>query len=384
MTKNTAVFCIVIVFSVLLFGSIWSLVSDASDDIKDITTLVFVAGGTIISVLAAMTAHDARSDSKRSSDTAYEAYQLALSEAERTRERYRSDKGSLLVIQKDEMYIPLFAPGSLDQVYVNDKVYPELNYDRMTLVNRGIGTAKNINFRVDFENAYEFDRYEYGTDDIESTTNLSQQYFVENFFPTYWIRSKITPPNADGILQINVQAGDDTGTYVPITPEQLTERQLSRALPNYNKTRELIESKKLGTIRNVEHVFYIPENYRLLAQHFFLEQVMELRSNNRKAPNPRLRIRIDYVEEALEQMNDNEESKRVKVFEITCSEVVTVIEKPVTPYQSHTNFIMSCFYDVKMVYDLPLSQGQTREEERAQEQVREADRIREERLAQSD
>lgn len=86
MTKNAAVFCIVTVFTVLLFGSIWSVVSDTSDDIKDITTLVFVAGGTIISILAAMTAYDARSDSKRSSDTAREAYRLALNEAERTRE----------------------------------------------------------------------------------------------------------------------------------------------------------------------------------------------------------------------------------------------------------------------------------------------------------
>lgn len=179
------------------------------------------------------------------------------------------------------MHIPIFAPGSLDQVYVTDNKDPELNYEQIKLVNRGIGTAKNINFLLEFENAYEFDRYDYGTDAIESTTNFSQQKLVENFFPQYWIKSYVTSPNVAGIVQINVQAGDDAGTYVPRNWDQFTAEQLSNesslgTKPEYNRTKELIRSKKLGTIGNsVEHVFYIPVNYRLLAQHFFMEQVRE-------------------------------------------------------------------------------------------------------------
>lgn len=70
-------------------------------------------------------------------------------------------------------------------------------------------------------------------------------------------------------------------------------------------------------------------------------------------PNPRLRVSVTYTEEMLEHMNDREEARRLKVFEISCNDDVRV-----AMLEEETKFgrrFLKCNFSIQTMFDRPLS-----------------------------
>lgn len=232
-----------------------------AEDAKDDAKLSYAATLDSIEIAKqeAETSKEAYEVAKKDSYTAKEALILAMREAEQARERYRADKGSLLIIQKNEMYIPLFTPGSLDQVHSIDNGESILNYTKIVLKNRGLGTAKNINLQIEFINAYLFDNYTYGTDTIKESESLYQQHLMKELYPTYWIHSKLNDRNTP-TPKILVKCGDQRGTYdVSFEANDVSK---NKKLTTYTKNIPLSISKRLGFFHLEDQFsFYLPNNY---------------------------------------------------------------------------------------------------------------------------
>lgn len=210
-------------------------------------------------------------------------------------------------------------------------------YGSIFLRNSGSGTASTIDVDVKFINAHEFHDFNFNTKDKEIDTPLSEFHWI---VPEY-------------VLQISRIVNEGSPDLIRMIGEDFLEKQnplrkVNTIFPiNWNKNKR-IGSQEKGD----ELLIHLPISYRTLAHQFFLERVMIRNEKAWITPNPRLRIRVTYTEEILEHMNDHEEARRLKEFEISCCDDVQVISA-----QEKSRFgsiFLLCDFNIQTIFDRPL------------------------------
>lgn len=291
-------------------------------------------------------AQHAREDSKMSASIANEALQLALEEAKQQKERYRVENSSLIKLHKGEMYVPLTPPFAPQDAYFREDAYSKKDYGTFFLSNSRFGTASTIDLYLNFINAYEFDDFVFNTNEIEEPESLFDQHQLHSgIFPQYKIG--VTYFEDQGFPGKIYIGGEDL-TLKPGEKGRLVRRARKVAT---------VKPRRVGTLTSNEvFLFDLPINYRTLAQQFFLERIMVRDEDAWITPNPRLRVRVEYTEEILEHMNDYEEARRVKEFEITCSDNVDLArEKSAKSGMRVGPIVLRCNFNTQVIYDRPLS-----------------------------
>ncbi|MDW2886703.1 hypothetical protein [Exiguobacterium artemiae] len=312
-------------------------------------TFIFVSLGMFVSLQSLDTATGARMDSEKSADatvasaeSARQALKLAMEEAARTKERYRVENSSILKLHKGKMQIPLLFPFIQPNPFFNDDIYSKQNFDTIFLRNGGFGTATTIDVDVEFVNAHEFDGFKFdthvdkdGNDRIKLAKKLPWKY------PQYRIETHhVVTEDSRGRIFVE---------YVYFSEEH--EKMMGK---KHTYTSNWIKSKRIGTQeKGDEFPIRLPIIYRMFAHHFFMERNMIRDDEEWITPNPRLRVRVIYTEDILEHMNDHEEARRVKEFEISCNDDVRIAGmKEETEYG---RFFLSCDFNIQTIFDRPLS-----------------------------
>lgn len=315
-------------------------------------------------------AQQARGDSKLSAEIARDALQLALQDSMQAKERFRSERGPLLNVHKSQMYIPLIEPFVPAKAFDADDNTSKWDYSTIFLSNEGAGAATTIDLSWNFVNAEEYDHFSFYTSEINRPTSLAKQFGIgHGIFPAFSLLTMFVELAGVRNLSIRGELGDVV-------------REDKKRGKVYNRTTPVQSDRpfRVGALKNGEQfTFDLPWVYRVLAQQFFLERLMVLSEEKQlnedsdadvekwKTPNPRLRIRIEYVDAVLEHLNDFNESSRVKEVEITCSDNLHLVNTPTEGRPDHySNHAMSCHFNIQTIFDRPksaLSIEETTEEE---------------------
>ncbi|MGE6556200.1 hypothetical protein [Exiguobacterium artemiae] len=310
-------------------------------------------------------ARQAREDSKMSAKVALEALQLAREDQIHARERFRSERGPLLNVHKSEMYIPLTAPFVPQDAKDNNDRESKWDYSAIILSNDGAGAATSIDLSWDFINAEEYDGFGFYTSEIQRPYYTLRQFaFDGESFPKYGLELMFI--RDDDLERFHVR-----GELGNVVRDDKKRGQVYRRL----RTKKSMDPMRIGTLKNQQvSLFDLPWHYRVLVQQFFLERVMVPSVDSQlndgvaeeaegwKTPNPRLRIRIEYVDTVLDHMNDFKEAARVKEFEITCSENISLVRAPREGRpEDRTDYAIRCNFNIQTIYDRPLSVIQAEE-----------------------
>ncbi|KNH32459.1 hypothetical protein [Exiguobacterium acetylicum] len=306
-------------------------------------------------------ARKAREDSKISSEVAVEALQLARADQIHAWERFRSERGPLLNMHKQEMLIPLVAPFIPQGATIINDRESRWDYSSIILSNDGAGAATSIDLSWDFINAEEYGDFGFYTSEIQRTHYTLAQFASDGkLYPEYGLKLKYIDErfHIQGELGNAVRDGRKRGR-----------------IHSRSRTKKSMDPMRVGTLKNQQVFFFdLPWHYRVLVQQFFLERVMVPSVDSQlndgiaeeaegwKTPNPRLRIRIDYVDTVLDHMNDFKEAARVKEFEITCSENISLVRAPKEDRpEDRTDYAIRCYLNIQTIYDRPLSEIQAEE-----------------------
>lgn len=341
----------IIVLSILIVTSTAVLIGVFPDKFELVFgtgTFVFVSLGMFVSLQSLDTATGARSDSEKSAnatvasaESANQALKLAMEEAARAKERYRVENSSMLKLHKGKMQIPLLFPFMQPYPFFDTDIYSKQNFDTIFLRNAGVGTATRIDLYVEFINTHEFDGFKFdtnidknGIDRVKPARSFSWKY------PQYRVETQhiVAKDSSDKILV----------RYFYFSEEH------EKTLRNrHTYTPRWIKSRRIGLQeKDDEFPVYIPIIYRMFAHHFFMERSM-IDEEAWVTPNPRLRISVTYTEDILEHMNDHEEARRVKEFEITCNDDVRIVGG-----REETEFgryFLACDFNIQTIFDRPLS-----------------------------
>ncbi|WP_147269830.1 hypothetical protein [Exiguobacterium sp. RIT594] len=308
-------------------------------------------------------AQQAREDSKLSAEIARDALQLALQDSMYARERFRSERGPILNLQKSQMCIPLIIPFIPSNSIDPDDHTSKWDYSTIILSNEGVGIATTVDLSWDFSNAEEYDRFSFYTSEIiKPSYTLQELSRVKDIFPAYGLEVKFV--ELDGIRSLAFQ-----GTPGDVAREEKLMFKRTRHAQSDGLSR-------VGALKNGEQItFDLPWTYLALAQQFFLERLMVMSEEKQliegsdsdvekwKTPTPRLRIRIEYVDAILEHLNDFNGSSRVKEFEITCSDNVDLVYVGKEDRPDHySELAMRCHFNIQTIFDRPLSTLSTGEE----------------------
>lgn len=314
-------------------------------------TFLFVSLGMFVSLQSLDTATGARVDSEKSADatvasaeSARKALQLALEEAIRAKERYRVENSSLLKLHKGQIHLPLIEPYNRYYASDTEDIYSRQNYDFIFLRNSGVGTASTIDLDVNFINAHEFDGFEFNSEEPIAIRLREGHVQVKNIkFPLYEITtSYVVTEGAPDKIKVN-------GIYFREELGRKTKRTLRRTF-----SVNWIKPKRIGSQeKSDEFPVRLPQSFCVLAQQFFLERKLVDNEEMWRTPNPRLRIRVTYTEEILEHMNDHEEARRVKEFEISCNDDVRFVSIEETERFGYIG--ISCDLNIQTIFDRPLA-----------------------------
>lgn len=307
-------------------------------------------------------ARQAREDSRVSSEVAVEALQLARADQIYARERFRSERGPLLNMQKQEMLIPLVAPFIQQEARDLNNRESKWDYSAILLSNDGAGTATSIDLKWDFINAEEYDDFGFFTSEIQRSHYTVAQFASDGeLYPEYGLELEYT---SDERLRVQGELGNAVRVG----------RKRGR-IDSRSRTKKSMNPIRVGTLKNQQvFLFDLPWHYRVLVQQFFLERVMVPSVDGQlnvgvaeeaegwKTPNPCLRVRIEYVDAVLDHMNDFKEAARVKELEITCSENISLVRAPVEGRpEDRTDYAIRCYLNIQTIYDRPLSETQAEE-----------------------
>lgn len=313
-------------------------------------TFIFVSLGMFVSLQSLDTATGARSDSERSAEatvasaeSANQALKLAIEEAERAKERYRVENSSLLKLHKGKMHIPMVFPFHLRPIYLNDEVHSNRNFDTIFLRNGGIGTASTIDVEVEFINDYEFNEFKFDTHiDKDGNARAQPARRLPWTYPQYRIET-----------QHFVNETSKRKIFLVYTYFSTVQKKMLGDAQTYPSNG--IKSKRIGAQeKGDEFPIHLPNIYRELAHHFFLERKM-IDEEEWVTPNPRLRVRVTYTEDVLEHMNDHAEARRVKEFEISCNEDVRIISLNLKEKANFGRHYLLCDFNIQTMFDRPLS-----------------------------
>lgn len=311
-------------------------------------TFIFVSLGMFVSLQSLDTATGARSDSEKSADatvasadSANQALKLAMEEAVRAKERYRVENSSMLKLHKGKMHIPLMFPFIQPYYFFNDDIYSKQNFDTIFLRNGGVGTASTIDVEVEFHNDHEFNEFKFdthidkdGNDRVRPAKRLPWKY------PLYGIAAQHF-------------VNEDSKSKIIVEYKYFSEEHEKMLGKKHTYTSKGIKSKRIGAQeKGDEFPIRLPIIYRMFAHHFFMERNM-INEEEWVTPNPRLRVRVTYTEDVLEHMNDHEEARRVKEFEISCNDDVRIAG--VNEETEFGRFFLSCDFNIQTIFDRPLS-----------------------------
>lgn len=340
MNRFGGVFGIVSFITILTFSVVAGLGMSDYKQIFDYATLIFVCATSIIGIISAMTAYDARKDSSNSAKSAEESLKvaktallLAIQESSIAKERYRIENGSLLKLHKNKFYLPLTTP--LNICKYNSEPNSKWNYDTISLINNRAGTATTIKLDTNFVNAREFDQFNFDSNEFKYLKSRISK------IPPYKMSIKYVE-----LKEKNIDLLKCRGEY--------QDESFDLCKANRSSTVTSKKSLRFGTSRGGDSFhFRLPTAYLVLAHHFFIERHTVLQEEQWRTPNPRLRVRVEYIEEVLEHMNEFDEARRVKEFEITCSEDVHSVIASKENEPGKKQIVIRCNFNIETLYDRP-------------------------------
>lgn len=345
----------IIVISILIITATAiciGLYPDKFELIFGIGTFVYVSLGMFVSLQSLDTATGARSDSEKSAeatvvsaDSARQALQLAMEEAARAKERYRIENSSLLKLHKGNMHIPMVFPFYHGPIFLNDENHPNRNFDTIFLRNGGVGSASTIDVEIEFINDHEFNEFKFDTH-IDKDGNVRIK-------PARGKGKRSTLKDPQYKIKTQHFVNENLKDKIFVEYAYFSTKQNKMVGSSHTYLSNGGKSKRIGTQEKGDESFIrLPNIYRQLAHHFFLEREM-IGEEEWITPNPRLRIRVTYTEDVLEHMNDHAEARRVKEFEISCNEDVRIISlKEDTKFGRH---YLLCDFNIQTMFDRPLS-----------------------------
>lgn len=371
MNKNFATISITASIMVLVATLVIGSIATFFEKANDIATLIFVAGGMIVSVINAMTALEARGDSKQSAEAAKDSakaakdsvsvaestLQIAEKEARANALRYRVENGSFLSLQKKEIYVPLHPPLSEKVKWIDSNDLNEKNdIASIRLENKRLGTATSVGYWYTLANHVEFDNFKFETNDVEEREALSDRFrlSIHKGFPKYALYSKIYKMDEGQRAFISIKVSDDVGSFEEVQNQRNTRVRDRAVSPAELNTLGYLDQKDVAW-------FKLPTYFQLLSHQFFLERAI-LKQENWKTPSPELLVTVHYTEEVSEHMNQFAESRRMKEFMITCSSNISVIPEPLDSPHERTGHVLACHFDIETLHDSPRQSPEDRTE----------------------